>query len=209
MCTASVLIINNLYLLQHSKGSINYRNEPLALFILVVSIMVMFILIYLIIGNYTKWITQIRYSFNKKDQKGLYGIKNALRESVNKKELQVEYQPIVSLTTECVSLETLVRWRYKGNWVSPTVFVPLIEEMGLIEELTRQVAFKVLQDWSFWKEEIPELTHISLNISPLMLQSDEPSSFLDELLEGLDSRGIQPQQICFAITENVLWIIEL
>ena len=188
-------------MLKHASGSFNYINEPIALSVLLISLTVVFLLIYLVGGNFLK---QNASNCLSKTGGKVRCMKKSLRNSLKNKELQVVYQPIVSLTSESISLESLVRWKYKDEWVPPIVFIPLIEDMGLIEELTRQVANKVMQDWNFWKDEIPQLTHISLNISPLMLQSNEPSSFLEELLEELETRRINPKQICLEITENVL-----
>ncbi len=128
----------------------------------------------------------------------------ALRQSLEDENFQVVYQPIVNLNEKQISMETLVRWKYDDEWIPPTVFIPIVESIGLIEKLTKLVLDKIIDDWKFWKEQFPDLTHISLNISPAMLELDDSDSFLEYLLQKLKENGIQNNQICLEITENVL-----
>ena len=63
-------------------------------------------------------------------------LENDLRRAVASNDFEVHYQPIVSLTSGmCVGFESLVRWTRNGEAVSPATFVPIAEELGLIEPL--------------------------------------------------------------------------
>ena len=61
--------------------------------------------------------------------------------ALKNKQLEVHYQPIVHATThQPVSIEALARWNDETRgWISPGVFIPLAETMGLIEEVGKQV----------------------------------------------------------------------
>src|SRR5204863_934600 len=64
------------------------------------------------------------------------GLESDLRDAVKRNDFEVHYQPIVSLSTRmCTGFEALVRWKRNGKAVSPVDFVPLAEELGLIEQL--------------------------------------------------------------------------
>lgn len=132
-----------------------------------------------------------------------YQMETALHKSFNKKEFKVVYQPIISLTDSSVSLETLVRWKYKSEWISPVLFIPIIEELGLIEKLTCMVVDMIIDDYDFWKKTYSNLAYISLNISPEMLKVKD-SLFLSYINNKTKLKGIQHQSICFEITENVV-----
>src|SRR5207342_2857669 len=64
-----------------------------------------------------------------------------LREALAAGRIEVQYQPVVELLHgKCVGAEALARWeRENGETVSPDVFIPLAEEVGLIQDVTRSV----------------------------------------------------------------------
>ena len=64
------------------------------------------------------------------------GLENDLRHAVINKDFDVHYQPIVSLASGmAVGFESLVRWTRNGEPVSPATFIPMAEELGLIEPI--------------------------------------------------------------------------
>lgn len=141
------------------------------------------------------------HSALQSEESDKYQMEIALREALFKKEFSVVYQPIVSLTDSAVSLETLVRWKHKGKWVSPVIFIPMIEDIGLIGQLTKIVVDKIIADYDFWKKEYAELSYISINISPRMLEEVD-TSFLTYVNKRIKAKEIPQHRICFEITEN-------
>ncbi|MDX1806601.1 MAG: EAL domain-containing protein [Paenisporosarcina sp.] len=127
----------------------------------------------------------------------------ALRKSIDDETFEVVYQPIVSLNDSHMSLETLVRWNYKDEWVSPSIFIPILEEIGLIERLTKQVMDAIVIDWHHWKNVMPDLSHISLNISAKIFEHGE-GEILEYMVKVLKENELEPTCICLEITENVL-----
>ena len=64
------------------------------------------------------------------------GLENDLRLAVKNNDFEMHYQPIVLLGSGmCVGFESLIRWTRNGKPVSPASFIPLAEELGIIEPL--------------------------------------------------------------------------
>lgn len=84
-------------------------------------------------------------------------------------ELFVEYQPIVSLTTgACLGGEALVRWRRGDTILQPLSFVPLIENTPLSGRLTYWMIDTVAAELGTWLTEHPD-AHVSINVPPEIL----------------------------------------
>ncbi len=125
-----------------------------------------------------------------------------LRNAVLNDELHLAFQPIVSLVTgDIVKAEALLRWTNpRRGAVSPTEFIPLAEETGLIHEIGDWV-FRETAVWAKRWQEKRENFQVSFNVSPvqLMVQSDS-HAWLDYLHEiGLSGRSLVVE-----ITEGVL-----
>ena len=64
------------------------------------------------------------------------GLESDLRRAVRCNDFEVHYQPIVSLNSgACVGFEALLRWTRDGKAVPPATFIPMAEELGLIESI--------------------------------------------------------------------------
>lgn len=126
-----------------------------------------------------------------------------LRRAIEAKEFMVAYQPIQNAKTgELAGFEALVRWKHpvKGM-ISPMAFIPLAEELGLIEELGSQIlseACKQLMDWSL---KIPALidTFISVNLSPK--QFYDPL-LLSKVWHAVQQSGMPYSRLKLEITES-------
>lgn len=104
-----------------------------------------------------------------------------LRIALDQDQIEVHYQPIVDLTTGCVTkAEALVRWRHpERGLVSPAEFIPIAEETGLIHAIGTRVFSKAVGVAQAWNSQCKggELRRISVNRSP--------REFLD--VDGVDS----------------------
>ncbi|WP_137937749.1 EAL domain-containing protein [Chitinivorax sp. B] len=115
--------------------------------------------------------------------------------------LEVYYQPIINAQTgQVCEVEALARWNDgQTGWISPQVFIPIAERLGLIRELGEQVmeqAFCVLQQWRR-----QGLHHkLAINVSRAQLFSPDFSSRIQTLLANYQLR---PQDIEIEITESV------
>ena len=123
------------------------------------------------------------------------GIRHGLQndEFVPFYEQQIDLQ-----TNELVGFEMLARWQSPTlGTVSPTVFIPVAEEIGAIAELSEGLIEKALVDAKNWD---PKLT-ISVNISPLQLRDPW---FSQKLLKMLVKHNFPPQRLEIEITESCL-----
>ena len=64
----------------------------------------------------------------------------------------MHYQPIVSLGTGmCIGFESLIRWKRNGENVPPATFIPIAEELGLIEPIGRWVLQQACCTFADWQ----------------------------------------------------------
>lgn len=131
-------------------------------------------------------------------------VKKALLKSINHNHFFIMYQPIIDITQNKIGFEALARWNYEKKDISPTVFIPILEKMNLIEDLTKQVIEKVSNDWPILKEKAGDMSQISINISPTILNSKKAMTFLEWMIQHLKKNHIHPRSICLEITENFL-----
>jgi diguanylate cyclase (GGDEF)-like protein/PAS domain S-box-containing protein len=123
----------------------------------------------------------------------------ALRTAIIREELEVHYQPLVdSHTSQVMGAEALLRWNVPGQgYVSPSQFVPLAEETGLISEIGRWVLRKACTDAVSWDNDI----RVAVNLSPAQLRN---ADFVDYVKDVLAETGLAPQRLELEITEGML-----
>ncbi len=120
--------------------------------------------------------------------------------ALRRKEFYLVYQPIVALETgQWCGAEALLRWkRTAGEHVGPDVFIPAMEDAGMMSEVTDYVIQEALSDW---KEAIvirPEF-HLGINFSASDL---EDPNLAEHLRVKLESQGIDPSLIMVEATER-------
>ena len=105
-----------------------------------------------------------------------------LRLALERDELEVYYQPQVSVPTgEVVGVEALVRWHHpRRGLILPDEFIPVAEETGLIEQLGRQVLEKACEAAAGWERD--GLTPIRLSVNVAYQQIERPD-FVDIVRE--------------------------
>ena len=128
-----------------------------------------------------------------------------LRHALDRGELQVAYQPIMSLETGRVSeLEALVRWEHPTRgMISPTQFIPLAEETGLIVPIGQWVLEEACRRGHAWHEmhqSDPPLT-ISVNLSARQFLQAE---LVEDVARALWESRLDPSALKLEITESVL-----
>jgi diguanylate cyclase (GGDEF)-like protein len=122
-----------------------------------------------------------------------------LREAVQRRELEVWYQPIFDLAADHVSgFEALLRWRHpEHGMISPAQFIPLAEELALIVPIGEWVLQQACQDAAAW----PEHIKVAVNLSPVQFKSDN----LVEAVElALARTGLTANRLELEITETAL-----
>lgn len=133
----------------------------------------------------------------------------ALRQALDARELEVHYQPIVSLTSGVVAgFESLVRWRSpRLGVVSPDRFVPLAERTGLIGEIGSWVLAESMRAHASWLEAfrraLPHepLPYMGVNVSPAQLATETGRRLLADTLR---SGALDPRLVRLELTESLL-----
>ena len=128
-------------------------------------------------------------------------LENDLRKAIGRGELQLVYQPVVNAQSEQLSgFEALVRWHHASRGViSPSIFIPLAEESGLIPQIGEWVLRTACHEAAKWPEQI----RVAVNLSPL--QFVDPS-LPTIVMSALANSQIQPRQLELEITEGVFLV---
>jgi diguanylate cyclase (GGDEF)-like protein/PAS domain S-box-containing protein len=132
------------------------------------------------------------------------GIENDLRHAVTNNDFEVHYQPIVLLSSGmCVGFESLARWTRNGQPVSPATFVPLAEELGIIEPLGTWMLQHACTTFADWKRRFPDagLDYVTVNVSSRQLMQQ---NFLRLVEKAVEQSGITPCDLRLEITETAL-----
>jgi EAL domain-containing protein (putative c-di-GMP-specific phosphodiesterase class I) len=132
------------------------------------------------------------------------GLENDLRHAVKHNDFEVVYQPIVSLASGmCVGFESLVRWTRIGKPVSPVTFIPIAEELGLIESLGTWIMQEACRTFADWQRRFPAggLDFITVNVSSRQLTQQ---NFMLIVEQALHQAGLKPCDLRLEITETAL-----
>ena len=132
-------------------------------------------------------------------------MENDLRRAIDRKELRVMYQPVVTMPEgRIVGFEALSRWQHRQRgWIPPSEFIPLAEETGLIGLMDRWVLEEACTTMRALQDAHPRTPPLSLSVNLSgreLLQVD-----LVEQIEGILARtGLDPRSLRLEITESVL-----
>jgi diguanylate cyclase (GGDEF)-like protein/PAS domain S-box-containing protein len=132
------------------------------------------------------------------------GIESDLRHAVTNNGFEVHYQPIVLLSSGmCVGFESLARWTRNGQPVSPATFVPLAEELGIIEPLGTWMLQQACTTFAEWKRRFPDagLDYVTVNVSSRQLMQQ---NFLRMVEKTVEQSRITPCDLRLEITETAL-----
>lgn len=126
-----------------------------------------------------------------------------LRHAIQQGQFELHYQPKVHLRLrEVRSVEALIRWRHPvRGLISPAQFIPMAEELGLINDLGNWLLNEACRQTKAWNAEgIPPL-RTAVNISAVQLRS---ANFVERVRVVLDKHRLLPGQLEIEITEGVL-----
>jgi EAL domain-containing protein (putative c-di-GMP-specific phosphodiesterase class I) len=117
--------------------------------------------------------------------------------------LTVEYQPKIDVEKQdIVGVEALLRWHHdKLGAIHPGSFVPLAEELGLIHDVGIWLIKEVSQEINAWKKLSVEDIKVAINLSAEQIKHP---SLLSDIHDVLNETEVNPHQIEFEITENIL-----
>jgi diguanylate cyclase (GGDEF)-like protein len=122
-----------------------------------------------------------------------------LRAAVATEAIEVYFQPIISVATrQIVGFEALARWRSALlGPVSPAEFIPIVEDIGLMEEMGAAMLRRACKACAGWPDEI----NVSVNLSSTQFRS---GNLEKTILGALAAANLAPERLDLEITESIL-----
>ncbi|MDT4966365.1 MAG: hypothetical protein QOJ64_1102 [Acidobacteriota bacterium] len=135
----------------------------------------------------------------------LMHLETDLRRAVERNELRVYYQPIVSLAThEITGFEALVRWQHPARGlISPLDFIPIAEETGLIVPIGQWVLQQACRQMSEWQRQAPADPPLFISVNLSAKQFTQPD-LLKQITRVLRDTGLDAHSLKLEITESVV-----
>jgi diguanylate cyclase (GGDEF)-like protein len=131
------------------------------------------------------------------------GLEHDLRYAIERGELSMFYQPVVSLQNgELTGFEALLRWQHaKLGFISPAKFIPIAEDSGLIIPITEWILKETGRQLADWQNISPAFKNlmVSVNISGKHLAGD---GLIDQVAKILETTKIKPSTLKLEITES-------
>jgi diguanylate cyclase (GGDEF)-like protein/PAS domain S-box-containing protein len=134
----------------------------------------------------------------------LLQIETDLWRAVERKELTLDYQPIVSLETGMIAgFEALLRWQHPSRGiVSPLEFISVAEETGLIVPIGQWVLDQGCRQIRDWQKLYPHpRLYVSVNLSAKQFMQPD---LIDQVSLALDRAGLNPASLKVEITESMV-----
>ena len=132
-------------------------------------------------------------------------MENDLRRALERGQLRLQYQPVVSLTNfSIVGVEALLRWRHpERGEIPPSEFIPIAEENGLIEPIGRWVLESACRQAAQWYASRPDSAPVAMSVNLSAVQVAR-RTLPDVVGSALSSTGLDPACLSLEITETVM-----
>lgn len=126
-----------------------------------------------------------------------------LHRALERNEFLLYYQPQLDLKSgEMVGVEILLRWKHpKRGIVSPTIFIPLLEESGLMPEVGTWVLRTACKHARAWQDEGYKSLRIAVNLSA---QQFRMADLVSTVKAALDDAGLEPEFLELELTESMI-----
>jgi diguanylate cyclase (GGDEF)-like protein len=132
-----------------------------------------------------------------------FSIETELRRALDKDQLKLFYQPLIDLKSgQVAGFEALARWTHEDRGeISPTEFIPVAEESGLILQLGRWAMDKAAQTLADWDKEIGETLplYVGVNLSAIQVARDDIAAVVESALK---SSGLTGDRLTLELTES-------
>lgn len=128
-------------------------------------------------------------------------LETELRQAVSEDRFVPLFQPKIDLKTGRISgCEALARWQLEnGRLVSPSVFIELAEECGLIGKIGSQILYKASEEAARWARDGHPI-NLAVNVSPRQFEDE---NLAETILDALAKSGLSPRQLEIEITESL------
>lgn len=126
-------------------------------------------------------------------------IENQLRNAIDNNEFHLVFQPQLCVNTnDIVKLEALLRWTNPElGCISPAEFIPIAEEIGMINQLGKWVINEACRHQKFWQE---KKVRVAVNVSSSQLLD---VSLVDYIKSVINEHQTEFEDLEFEITEEV------
>jgi diguanylate cyclase (GGDEF)-like protein/PAS domain S-box-containing protein len=129
-------------------------------------------------------------------------LEDALRMAVANDKIEIAVQPQFDFVSRRpVGFEGLARWKNQGQFVAPSEFIPIAEEIDLIVPLGYRIMDKCLALAREIQDLGCEAGRIAVNVAASQLKQDD---FAERVRSLLDRHGLAPRALEIEVTENVL-----
>ena len=128
-----------------------------------------------------------------------------VRKGLTEGEFSLVYQPIVELSNRRIcAVEALVRWTHPTRgFLSPAVFIPMMEETGVIRELGEWVLSTACRQLAEWNGELDQSRQLTMDVNLSARQLDQTNS-IEVLIDTVRRARVSPGQVTLELTENVI-----
>lgn len=129
-------------------------------------------------------------------------LSNDLRTAIQLEQLDLYFQPQIDAKTgHLTGIEALSRWKHPSfGMIPPSIFIPLAEEIGVIDNIGRWVFKKSCEYYLAWQAKGLTNFTLSVNLSIKELQRDD---FVDEIAEVVYVNQVDPRRFQLEITESI------
>jgi diguanylate cyclase (GGDEF)-like protein/PAS domain S-box-containing protein len=130
-------------------------------------------------------------------------LENALRRAIENDEFVLHFQPKVNIASGRISgAEVLLRWQRPGHGVvSPALFIPILEETGLIVRVGSWVINEACRKIAHWRRTSAGAVHLSVNVSGIQFFV---GGLEEEVLRAIKEHDISPELLELELTESSL-----
>jgi diguanylate cyclase (GGDEF)-like protein len=135
----------------------------------------------------------------------LLQIETDLRRAVERQELRLHYQPLVSLKTgKIVGFEALARWQHpKHGLISPAEFIPIAEDSGLITSVGYWAMLQACHQVRTWQQQFPTDPPMMISVNLSSRQFAQPN-LINQVECVLAETGLDAQTLKLEITESMV-----
>jgi diguanylate cyclase (GGDEF)-like protein len=134
-----------------------------------------------------------------------FSIETELRRALDKDQLKLFYQPLINLKSgQVAGFEALARWTHEDRGeISPTEFIPVAEESGLILQLGRWAMDKAVHTLAAWDTEIGERLplFVGVNLSAIQVARDDIAGMVESALKA---SGLAGDRLTLELTESAI-----
>ena len=125
-----------------------------------------------------------------------------LRTALTDQQFTLHYQAQVNSDNKLIGAEALIRWqKTDGSYIPPDSFIPISEEIGLINQIGSWVLNEACRQLAEWERAGVHIPHMSVNISPKQFHE---ANFVETVTNIIQQNNISPSRIYLEITETVM-----